>query len=87
MKSTKELKKEKKILEDNIKSEQDMIDNNEHYDNDETNMSYGPDHYKRAIEYDKKDLDDVTSEINRRKKVQQLKKAADEALKGVKTLK
>jgi hypothetical protein len=69
------LEEQKKTLEDNIKFEQDMIDNNKHYDNDKTNMSYGPDHYRKAIEYDKE-------ELNRINTIERFRKAADEALSG-----
>ena len=74
------LKEQKQILEDNIKWEQDMIDNNKHYENDKLHMSFGPDHYRRAIEYDKEDLKKVNSAIEERENIKKLKEAREKAV-------
>ena len=82
------LKKRKEILEKNIAEEEDMIKNNKSYTGP-NGKTYGPDHYKRAIEYDKKELDNVNSQLlDRAKKKQQLVGAMKEAgvgqgIKGV----
>ena len=76
----KDLKKKKQILEDNIKYEKDMVDNNKSYDNKEQNVSYGPNHFKQAMQKDEEELDDTKKKINTIKKVEEFKKAAKEAL-------
>nr|MBR6100729.1 hypothetical protein [bacterium] len=58
------LKEKKQILENNIKFEQDIIDNNKFYDNKEQNMSYGVNHYKEAIKSDKAELQKVNKKLN-----------------------
>ena len=74
--SMKDLKKKKKILEDNLKFQDDMIKNNKHYDNEEQNVSYGPNHYRQAIEHDKEDLNRVNGEIENQKRIDALKERA-----------
>lgn len=73
------LKKRKEILEKNIAMEEDMIKNNKSYTGP-NGKTYGPDHYKKAIEYDKKELDSVNSQLlNREKKKKQLADAMSKA--------
>ena len=74
--SMKDLKKKKKILEDNLEYQDDMIKNNKHYDNEEQNVSYGPNHYRQAIEHDKEDLNRVNGEIENQKRIDALKERA-----------
>lgn len=75
------LKEQKKILKDNIKYEKKMIDNNESYDNEQQNVSYGPNHYKKAIEYDKKDLEEVNNKIDMIDRINKLKEKRNKVLK------
>lgn len=72
----KDLKKKKKILEENIDYAKDMVKNNKHYDNEEQNMSYGPNHYKQVIEHDKEDLNRVNSKLENQKRIDALKERA-----------
>lgn len=76
------LKEQKKILKSNIKWEKDMIDNNKSYKGPD-GKTYGPDHYKKAIKYDIKDLKRVSEELEKQKKIKAMKNAA----KGVKSIK
>lgn len=74
------LKEQKKILEENIAKEQKMIDNNESYDNKEQNISYGPNHFKKAIEQDKKDLNEINTKLEAAKKIDSLKRIRNSLL-------
>jgi hypothetical protein len=66
------LGEQKAILEDNIKWEKELIDKKQYVDG-AGNEDFGPNHYKKAIEYDKKDLKDVNNKIEMKKKINKLK--------------
>lgn len=66
------LGEQKAILEDNIKWEKELIDKKQYVDGS-GNEDFGPNHYKKAIEYDKKDLKDVNNKIEMKKKINKLK--------------
>lgn len=80
----KDLKKKKELLEENIKNEKDMIKNNKSYDNEEQNMSYGSNHYKKAVKYDEEELKDVKRDIKMQDKIDEFKKASKKALSSKK---
>ena len=70
------LKEQKRLLEKGIKWEEDMIKNNKSYTNPDTGKTYGPEHYKKALVYDKQDLKRVNTKLEMREKVKALKNAA-----------
>ena len=61
-KNVERLKKAKKILENNIEKENDMIKNNKTYTGP-NGKTYGPDHYKKAVKYDVAELKKVKSKL------------------------
>ena len=69
------LKKQKETLEKNIKWEEDMIKNNKTYKGAD-GKTYGPEHYKKAVKYDREELNKVNSKLAQNKKVEQLKARA-----------
>lgn len=60
---------EKQTLKENIKWENDMIKNNRSYHSPNGKV-YGPEHYKKAIKYDKADLKKVNQRLKRTPKIQ-----------------
>lgn len=75
------LKKQKKILEDNIKMEKDMVKNNKSYTGP-NGKTYGPDHYKKALQYDQEELAKVKGNLKRTQQISRLKDAASNAING-----
>lgn len=69
------LEGQRKILKRNIKWEKNMVKNNKSYKNPYNGKTYGPDHYKKAIKYDQKDLARLNTKIA-------LKNAAKKAYKS-----
>lgn len=57
------LDEQKKILKKNIKSEKDMVKNKKTYTNPYTGQKFGPDHYKKAVKYDQRELAKVNTKI------------------------
>lgn len=65
-----ELDSEKKILNENIKREKDMVKNNKYYHSPYDGKIYGPDHYKKALKYDQADLKKVNKKLKKTPKIQ-----------------
>lgn len=72
------LKKQKKIIKQNIKMDKDMINKGKTYTNLRTGDVFQPSHYKKALKADKKDLRNVNKKIA----LKSLKSAAKNAYKS-----
>lgn len=57
------LEDQRKILEKNIRREDDMVKNKKTYTNPQTGQKIGPEHYKKAADYDAKTLANVNKQI------------------------
>ena len=68
----------KKNIEKNIDWEEKMVKGNKSYDNKKIGMSFGKNHYTRALEYDKKDLKRIKKEIKNNEKIDYLRKKASD---------
>ena len=78
MTSTKELKKQKKIIERNIKLDKERIKSPAKGSNTALKNCPNPSHWKEALKYDKKDLRNVNKKIA----LKTLKSAAKNAYKN-----
>lgn len=70
------LKEQKRILKENIKKQEKMIKNNESYTGPD-GKTYGPDHYKKAVKYDREELQRVKNKLQKQEKINSIKKAAN----------
>lgn len=61
--NTSDLNKQSNILRKNIKSEKNMIKNKTTYTNPQTGQKFGPEHYKKAVKSDYKDLIKTNAKI------------------------
>ena len=58
-----DLDKQRDILKSNIRMQENMIKNNKTYTNPQTGQKFGPDHYKKAVKYDKQELRKIEAKI------------------------
>lgn len=79
-----DLEKQRDILKDNIKYQKNMIKNNKTYKNPITGKTFGPNHYKKAIKYDQKDLEKINKKISKQSKIE--KNASKTAVKVANTV-
>ena len=76
------LKEQKKILKNNIKMEKNKIKKGQTYTNLRTGDTFGTSHYKKALNYDKKQLAKVNAKIALKSAGNIAKKAVNSTVAG-----